>query len=530
MAGDQYNAIVIGAGHNGLVSASYLARAGLSVLVLERLDMIGGACTTEEFAPGFKGPYCASAVWELVPKVVDDLKLREHGFEMAATMGGQVMAGGVRKKGGPRGIHVFPDGTYLGGPEVNDDFDLASQFRQFSEHDAHAYFDWVAFWREAVEILSPYFLTEPPTLAEIMANVQGIRQEEVLERLLTWSNIDMVDEYFEDERVKAHLVGMGGAEGGPDTPGSPLSMAMFSCGSDQSRDEDRGIPLGNMGNIVDAMERSAKSFGVEVRTGALVSEVVVEDGTARGVRLAGGEEIRSSLVVSNADPKRTFTTLFQPGDIDEETLKRVKRMKTNAGSLKVLAAISELPDLSGYLGNAYDRDSVSGFRIMPSPEYYQQSWDDAAAGRPTRYPAIVTNVPTLNDRSLVRGEGQVFSAWVVWATPHLKDGTWADAKQQVGDRIIEAITGYVPNFGDSLLHWWMETPEDRETRVGMTDGNIGHLDMIPSQLLSQRQSYRTSVKNFYMCGAGTHPKRDVSGAPGHNAAHAILKDLQRVVT
>ena len=528
MAANQYGAIVVGAGHNGLVAASYLARDGLSVLVLERRDVIGGACTTEEFAPGFRGPYCASGLLHLQPKVIDDLKLREHGFEMAHVSSGTPYTGGIRKQGGPRGVHLFPDGTYLGGPEIQDESDRVAQIRQFSEHDARTYFDWVSFWREAVEILKPYFLTEPPTLAELMATVRGTRREEVLERLLTWSNIDMVEHYFEDERVRASMVGMGGAEGGPGTPGSPLSMAIFSCSNDRTRDEDCGTPKGNMGAITDAMERSAKSLGVEVRTGAPVSQVIVEDGTAKGVRLDDGEEIRSSLVVSNADPKRTFSTLFGPGDIDDETLKRVKRLKTRASSLKVLAAISELPDLSRYLGNGYDRESVSGFRTLPSTAYYQQSWDDAAAGIPTRYPLLGGGIPTLFDRSLVQGEGHVFATWITWAAPHLKEGTWADVKQEVGERLKDVITEYVPNFRDSLLHWWMETPEDRETRVGMTDGNIRHLDMIPSQLLSQRQPYRTSVKNFYMCGCGTHPMGEVTGAPGHNAAHAILKDLQRV--
>ena len=523
MARDQYGAVVIGAGHNGLVAASYLARDGMSVLVLERLDRIGGACTTEEFAPGFMGPFCASSVVHLQPKVIDDLKLRDHGFEMAALIAGSVV-GGIARKDGPRGVHLFPDGTYLGGPEVQDDSDMASQVRQDSEHDAHAYSDWVSFWRDTVEILSPYILTEPPTLAELMATVRGTRREEVLERLLTWSQMELVEEYFEDQRVRAYMNTMGGEEGGPSSPGSPMSRAMFAASSNSTRDEDRGLARGSMGAVVDAMERSANSLGVEVRTEAPVSEVIVEDGTAKGVRLAGGEEIRSSIVVSNADPKRTFTTLFRPGDIDDETLKRVKGWKTKAGSMKFLAATNESPDLSGYLGSGYDRDSVSGFRIGPSLDYYQRSWDDAAAGRPTRYPMIGANLPTVFDRSLVRGEGHVLAAWVVWAAPHLKEGTWADAKQQVGERIIDVITEYVPSFRDSLLHWWLDTPEDIETRVGMTDGNIHHLDMIPSQLLSRRQPYRTSVKNFYMCGSGTHPMGEVTGAPGHNAAHAILKD------
>ena len=232
-------------------------------------------------------------------------------------------------------------------------------------------------------------------------------------------------------------------------------------------------------------------------------------------------------MVSNADPKRTFTTLFQPDEVGEDTVKRVKRWKTDAGNAKFLAALKELPDLSRYLGDGYDRSSITNIVLAPSVEYYQQSWDDAKQGRPTSCPVMDIQLPSTVEPNLVRGGGHVMSNWIVWEPPRLKDGTWDDAREEVGDQIIDVLTQYAPNFRDSLLDWTLQTPADMETRVGLTDGNICHLDQIPSQLLSQRQSYRTEIQNFYMCGSGTHPSGAVTGAPGHNAAQAILKDLQR---
>ena len=205
----------------------------------------------------------------------------------------------------------------------------------------------------------------------------------------------------------------------------------------------------------------------------------------------------------------------------------MKRWKTDAGNAKFLAALKELPDLSRSLGDGYDRSSITNIVLAPSVEYYQQSWDDAKQGRPTSCPVMDIQLPSTVEPNLVRGGGHVRSNWIVWEPPRLKDGTWDDAREEVGDQIIDVLTQYAPNFRDSLLDWTLQTPADMETRVGLTDGNICHLDQIPSQLLSQRQSYRTEIQNFYMCGSGTHPSGAVTGAPGHNAAQAILKDLQR---
>ena len=516
MVENQYDAIVIGAGHNGLVTAGYLARDGLSVLVLERLDKIGGGATTDEFSPGYSGPMCAYVLHILQGKVIDDLKLREHGLELAYTSS---------KSDHSHRIHPFPDRTFLGGPGIKNDFDAANQIRQYSEHDARAYLDWVSFWDQAAGILYPYFLTEPPTIAQLVESVRGTNGEDVLEKLLTWSEIDLIEEYFEDEHVKAWAM-PDSIESDARAPGSMLGVAMLACNR-FSRDRDRGVPKMSMGTTTQAMADSARSFGAEIRTGAPVREVIVEEGVARGVRLDSGEEIRSFIVASSADPKRTFTTLFESADVGEETIKRVKRWKTKAGCVKFLAAMKELPDLSRYLGENYDRGSILDIKIMPSVQYHLQSWDDAVQGRPTSCPIMDIQLTSTVEPGLVRGSGHVMSNWVLFETPDLKEGTWDDAREEVGEQIIDAITEYAPNFRDSLVDWTVQTPKDIETRVGMTDGNIRHLDLIPNQLLSQRQPYRTSIKSFYMCGAGTHPTGEVTGAPGHNAAHAILKDLKR---
>ena len=514
---DRYDAIIIGAGHNGLVTAGYLARSGLSVLVLERLDKIGGAATTDEFAPGFMGPMCSYACGHLQGKVIDDLNLREHGFEFAYS---------ADKHPFSSQFHPFPDGTYLGGPEIESHLDMANQIGEFSEHDARSYFKWNVFWEQAAGILHRYFLTDPPTLAEVAASVRGTREEEVWERMLTWSLTDLVDHHFDHDKVKANFMSV--TEADPSAPGSIFCIALIRCGQ-FNRPEDRGIPKMSMGTITQAMAGSARSLGVEIRTRAPVQEVVVEGGEAVGVRLSSGEVIRGSTIVSNADPKRTFTTLFEPGVISEETERRVNRWKTQAGCVKFLAAMTELPDFSGYLGSDYDRNAVLNVRMMPSVEYHQQSWNDAMAGKPTSCPIMHIQLPSTVEPDLVPRGGHVMSNWVLYETPDLKEGSWDDVRDEVGEQIIDVIGEYAPNFRESLVDWTVQTPKDIESRVGMTDGNIRHLDMIPSQLLSQRQSYRTEVKGFYMCGAGTHPMGEVTGAPGHNAAHAILRDLEQVV-
>ncbi len=520
MAENQYDAIVIGAGHNGLTTAGYLAKDGLSVLVLERLDKIGGAATTDEFTQGFSGPMCSYIQYMLQGKVIDDLKLREHGLEVLK---------GPNKPGSGEasmsGIHPFPDGTFTGGPDIKSPLDAAEQIRQFSENDARNYFEWTSFWEQAASILHKTFLAEPPTVTQLIESVKGTRQEEVLEKMLTWSVMDLIDDHFEHPHVRATSLGI--PEADPSAPGSIMSNAYFTT-SQFSRDEDKGIPRGSMGAITQALAASVRDLGAEIRTRTPVQEVIIEDGEARGVRLANGEEIRSFIVVSNADPKRTFSTLVDSQFVDEATKSKIKRWKTNANCVKFLAAMSEPLDLTRFLGDNYDRDQIVNVSIGPSVEYFQQSWDDAIAGRVTDCPLMHIQMPSLVDPNLAPRGGVVMSNWILYYPAEPIDQPWETRRDAVGEQIIDAITEYAPNFRESLIDWSVQAPIDIETRVGITDGNIRHGDMIPSQMLANRFAYRTSIRNFYMCGAGTHPGGEVTAAPGHNSAHAILRDLERI--
>lgn len=515
MVQNQYDAIIIGGGHNGLVTATYLARDGLSVLVLERLDKVGGACSTDEIFPGFFGPMCAYICYLLQGKVIDDLNLREHGLQIVPL-----------QEQGANGLHPFPDGSHLRGPGIETAYDVAQQLRSFSERDARNYQSWTAFWEQAAGILQPYFLSDPPTLADLMGDVRGTKREEVLEKMLTWSMMDITHHYFEDDRVRAHFLGI--PESDPSAPGSIMSNAYFKT-SQFARREDTGIPRGSMGAISMALANSAASAGVEIRTGTVVTELIVENGEARGVRLANNEEISGFIVVSNADPIRTFTTLMKPGDIGEDLIRKVGDWKTVAGCVKFLAALKEPPDFSRYLGDNYDRDAIVTVNICPSVEYFQKSWDDAQAGRLTDSPLMHIQMPSIVDRSLVPRGGVVLSSWTLYVPPIIKGRSWTDGGPEIGERIIDLLTEYAPNFRGSLIDWTVQTPEDIEARTWITAGNIRHGDIIPQQMLSKRFPYRTPVKNFYLCGGGTHPGGEVTGAPGHNAAMTILKDLQQVV-
>lgn len=514
MSVNQYDTIVIGAGHNGLVTAGYLAKEGLSVLVLERQDIVGGACVTEEIYPGFAVPYCAYICYMLQGKVIDDLELRNHGLELIPTEYGS--------------FHPFPDGRYLQLGARANKWDRFEGTVGLSEQDARAYTEWAAFWTRASGILYRYWLQDPPTLAQVFDDVRGSRDEEVLETILTVSMRDFLDRYFDSDHLKSYLV-HAGATGDPSAPGSLLRVAYFLC-STFSRPEDVGIPRGSMGAITQAMARSAQARGVEIRTGSLVENVIVEAGVAQGVRLANGEELKSFIVVSNADPMRTYLNMVDPEHLDGEFISQVKRLVTRGTiPLKFLAALKDLPDFSGYLGRDYDPRRAAEITICPSVDYYEQSWHDAMNGRATNCPMMSVQIPSLYDSSLAPSGHHVLSNSVLYYPAKLKNGSWQNVGNDVGEQIIDMLTEYAPNFRDCIIDWIVQTPEDIETREGMTDGNVHHIDTIPEQMFSRRMPYRSPIERLYMCGSSTHPGGEVTGAPGYNAARAILKDLEKAV-
>jgi phytoene dehydrogenase-like protein len=512
----RYDAIVIGAGHNGLVAATYLARGGLRVKVLERRELVGGACVTEELFPGYRLSSCSYICHLLQEKVIVDLELRRHGFEVYSLA--------------PSRFHPFPDGRSL--VVWEDHARTAAGIERHSLHDAAAYLRWMDLWERAARLLHPWFLAPAPTYAELSAHVQGTEDEALLETLLTRPMWDLVHEHFESDLLRAHTLGSQDL-GDPRAPGSALVQAYIKVNL-RSAPGTVGIVKGGMGGITRAMAAAAREAGVEIETGAEVAGIEVARGRAVGVRLVDRGTVLAETVISNADPKRTFLRLCPPDALPEAFRAQIAALSTRASYLKFHAALRELPDFSRHLGPGFDPRYLAQVKICPSTGAYLQAWQDAQAGRPAAAPLMEIQIPSVHDPTLAPAGHHVVSVWALWAPVKLAEGTWEARRQEVGERLIDQLTGYAPNFRRALVDWMLFTPADLEARVGLTDGNIRHLDIVPAQMLARRPlpgfaRYRTPLPGLYLCGAGTHPGGEVTGAPGHNAAQAILQDLMQGV-
>jgi phytoene dehydrogenase-like protein len=512
---ERYDAIIIGGGHNGLVAATYLARGGLRVVVLERRDLLGGACITEELFPGYRISSCSYICHLLQEKVIVDLELPRHGFEVYPLA--------------PARFHPFPDGRHL--VVWEDHARTATEIEAHSRADAAAYLRWMDLWERAARLLHPYFLAPAPTYAEIAARVRGTDDEALWETLLTRPMWDLVHEHFQSDVLRAHALNAQDI-GDPRAPGSALCYAYIKVNL-RSAPGTVGIVKGGMGAITQAMARAAREAGVELRTGTAVARVLVEGGRAAGVVLESGEVVRATLTVSNADPKRTFLGLVPPDALPVEFREQVRRLSTRASYLKFHAAVRELPDFSAYLGAGFDPRYLAQVKICPSTDVFLAAWQDAQAGRPARAPLMEVQIPSVYDPTLAPPGHHVVSVWALWAPVRLAEGTWEARRREVGEALIDQLTAYAPNFRRALVDWMLFTPADLEARVGLTDGNIRHLDIVPAQLFARRPlpgwaGYRTPLAGLYLCGAGTHPGGEVTGAPGHNAAHAVLQDLAAV--
>ena len=505
--------IIVGAGHNGLVAAGYLARAGLQVQVLERRELVGGSAVTEEWFPGYRVSTCSMLVHGLRKKIIDDLELHNYGYQVY-----QIDP-----------LRVFP---FLNGSVVtawSDDEKTAEEIRKISPHDADAWSDWIEFWRRADQIVGESALAPPPTLRQLMERARSIGEEEVFETLLTVPLRDLVERYFQSDEIRAAAC-VGVDQGEIGSPGGLYELAHYMHRSFREDQENFGIVKGGMGAITQSMARSAQAHGASIRTGADVKRILTANGSVTGVELVDGEAVKSDIVVSNADPKRTFLKLLDPADLDDDFLADVTALKTQSASIKLHCSLRDLPDLSAHLGKEFDPKHLGLMQLCPSLDYFQDSWEDARNGRVARTPIIVLSVPSVYDPTMAPEGHHVMSLWVFYQPPHLKEGSWADVRQEVGKQVIDEVSKYAPNFRDVIIDWDVLTPEDMEERIGLTDGNIRHLDMSLQQMTSRRplpgwSDYRTPIQGLYLCGAGTHPGGEVTGAPGYNAAHMVLGEL-----
>ena len=508
-----HDAIIIGAGHNGLVCAAYLAKAGLDVVVFERSHRIGGACITEELVPGYRFSTFAYNANGPGPKICRDLELADDAFSVVPS--------------DPTMFLPFPDGDHI--MLWRDAQRNADALSRFGPRESDGFLAYSRFMDQAVGISKDIFLTSPPTHAELYDRYRDTPLIDVLDALLTRSHWDVLCDFFDSDKVRCAMARADDV-GYPTAVGSLLAEVVEAANDGAGVEGISGIPRGGMGAITTVLADAARRFGAEVRTDCPVQGIEVASGRAVGVRLETGELIRARRTVSNADPKRTFLSLIERRHLDESFVRNVERIRTRAGNMKFHAVLSDHPRFAAMPRELQDDPrNVAGVRISPSLDYFEQAWRDCLSGIPSRQPVMSLQLPTAWVPELAPPGKHIFSAWIRYGPGRLREGTWDARRPDVIESVLEILEGYAPGFRD-LVEWQrLFTPADIERETGITDATIRHVDMTLDQMLHRRPipawaAYRTPLDGLWLCGAGTHPCGSVTGAPGHNAAGEILKE------
>lgn len=529
-----YDVIVIGAGHNGLVTAAYLARAGFRVLVLERRELVGGACVTEDLWPGYRVSTAAYLCGLLQPKIITELDLARFGYEILPK--------------DPAFFSPFPDGRHLF--VWRDDAETAVEIARFSRRDAARYPEYEAVLARLAAFIEPWLLRTPPNLvarrwSDLLSwgrlGVAAMRLPPgdlvAAIRLATQSTRDFLDGWFESEELKSALAtdGVIGAAGGPSTPGTAYVLFHHCMGRAAGKPGLWGFVRGGMGGITQALAAAAQAAGATIRTSAAVEQIRVRDGRADGIVLAGGEELSARVVASNADPWQTFLRLIPPGALDGEFRRAVKTIRMDGVSMKVNLALDALPDFTARPGTQPGPQHRGTIHVGPSMNYIDRAWDDAREGRPSAEPFLELTIPTVYDPTLAPPGKHIMSVFVQYTPYALRAGHWDALKDAYADTVIDTIAAYAPNIRDVIVHRQVLSPLDLERDFGLSHGDIFHGAMTPDRLFFLRPipgwaQYRTPVAGLYLCGSGAHPGGGVMGAPGHNAAREIGRDLVKLNT
>jgi phytoene dehydrogenase-like protein len=521
--GERYDAIVVGGGHNGLVCAAYLAKAGRKVVVLERRELVGGASVTEEVWPGFRVSTAAYVVSLMQSKIVRDLRLDRFGYHVYPL--------------DPAYFLPFPDGRSL--IVWDEPRKAAAEIARISPRDGDAYLEYDGAMKELVEVIRPLLLRRPPAIDIRSAADLGefvrlawhfFRHRKRVARLvdlMTLSVSDFLDEWFESDDVKGALCpgGVIGAWGGPRTPGTAYVLLHHRMGEVAGLRGGWGFVRGGMGALSEAIASAARAAGAEVRTDAEVAQVNVHGSHAVGVTLKDGTSLRARAVISAIHPRTTFLDHVGAEHLPDDLVREVERYRSRSPSAKVNVALSELPDFVARPGKTLDVQHPE-FIINPSIDYLERAWDDCKYGRPSDHPMLDCVIPTTKDPTLAPDGTHILTCFVQYVPYGDID------REALGDRVIETIAEYAPNIKDAVLHRQVLTPKDLEDRIGLLGGNIFHGEMSLDQLFSMRpvpqaSGYRTPLPGLYLCGSGTHPGGGVMGAPGHNAARVIARDLRR---
>jgi phytoene dehydrogenase-like protein len=522
--------VVVGAGHNGLVTACYLARAGYRPLVLERREVEGGAAVTEEIHPGFRCSTLAHAAGPFSPRVARDLGLERHGLKLVRS---DVRAFAPDPNGGS--FRIFEDAART-----------ASELERISPADARSYPQFRASFERIGRVLAPILDATPPsidhpsagdalTLLKAGKGFRGLGKRDAY-RLLRWGPMavaDLASEWFETELLRALVAARGitGMFAGPWSAGTALPV-VFQAALDGHALAPAAQVAGGMGALTKALAAAAREAGAEVRTGAGVSRVVVKDGRAVGVVLESGEEITARAVVSNADPRRTFLRLVDPMDLDPGFLGKIQNYRSTGVAAKVNYALSTLPDFPAPKGADGDAHLAGRIHVGPEVDYLERAFDAAKYGDFSAEPYMDIAIPSVSDPSLAPAGAHVMSVYVQFAPYALREGDWRSRGEALGETVTKVLSSYAPNLAGATVARQVITPLDLEETYGLTGGHTLHGETTLDQLYAFRPllgwaQYRTPIDGLYLCGAGTHPGGGVTGLPGANAGREIAKDLKR---
>jgi phytoene dehydrogenase-like protein len=510
-----WDAIIVGGGHNGLVSAAYLAKAGLKVLVLERRPVVGGASVTEEVFPGVRFSRLAYSAGLLRPEIIAELNLASFGYEAFPF--------------DPQFFLPFPNGDSI--LLWNDNDRNEKELARFSKRDAATYPKYVAFWTEVMELIEAMVLEAPPPLPDLLAMFRGPEAEELAKRVLLQSAADLLDEFFESDEVKAMLVTATtiGLPAGPRTPGTALMLGHMLLHEINGVKQTFGYAKGGMGGISEALAKAAAHLGATIRTSSAVTKIVSKDGRVAGVELADGTVLPARIVLSNLDAPTTFTRLVDPDGLDPAFLHRVRGIKASGVVTKVNCVLSELPDFTCRPGKTVQPHHRGYIDVCPSVDYLEAAWDDAKWGRFSSAPVLDCVLHSVTDPSLAPPGKFTLSIYSQYFPYRLAEGTWDDRREEAGDAIVETLADFAPNLRHSVEAREVITPLDMEREWGLLHGCIYQTDMTPDQLFSLRpvpgwSGYRMPIAGLYLCGSSAHPGGGVTGAPGRNAAMAALSD------
>ncbi len=508
-----YDAIIVGCGHNGLVAGFYLAKAGLRVLALERTGKVGGMAATDELIPGFNFTTYGHSFVLFHGDILDDMRLMEYGLEVDSY--------------DPGSFQPFRTGRHLS--FWSDYEQTLESIARVSPHDAEAWPRWLEYHARLGAMFAPYLLTGPPTLGEMARRFEGTEDEELFNWMITGTTRGFVNDFFESEEMKASVIATFDS-GTTDAAGALLYWAFHGAASaGLSARGISGYPKGGMGAVAKALGRSATETGLEVRTNSDVERILVRNGEAVGVRLTDGSEVSAPVVLSNSDPQRTLLGLVGREQLPPEPVRRLERLHSDAGYFKLHCACHGLPEWKALDGDDLASHHFAHIRICESLDVLDEAWHRARRGLIPKEQALGIISTTVDDPSSAPPGHYCISIWGEFAPMRLREGSWDQMTEVVAERLIDQLTVLAPNFRDILDDWYLITPESMADRFGLTAGHMHHTDMTLDQVLSQRPApgwagYRTPVEGLYLGGSGCHPGGGVTGLPGRNAAMAVLKD------